>query len=106
MSDQQKSPFWQLEDLLTAAGDREEDGQTLLIDTSVMIADFRPSLAKGLATFWGLGDMLGPHVSMNHDLEDEDTSTLESLTDVWEAVGRDIWTALPPREALDPPNEL
>ena len=105
MPDQEEFPFWHLEDLLSNDSGLDEDGRTFLIDTSVMIADFRPSLAKGLATIWGLGDMLGPHVYMDHGLEDEGTSTTESLRDVWETVGRDIWTALPPREALSRPDE-
>ncbi len=103
MPDQQESPYWHLEDVLAVDGDLDEDGPTLLIDESVMIADFGPSLAKGLATIWGLGDMLGPHVFISHVFEDKPTA--ESLMDVWETVGRDIWTALPPREALARPNE-
>ena len=83
----------QIEDLWSAVQRGEADGATVVIDDAVRIEDYRPSLAKGLASIWGLGHLVGPHVVIDEDYVEP--SVEETIAAIWEAVGGDLRAVLP-----------
>ena len=54
----------------------------------------RPSFLLGLASLWDFGGALTPRVRVNRELFDK--SAVDETAAVWEEVGRDIASVLPP----------
>lgn len=51
----------------------------------IMIHDPGPTLLKGIAEIWGMGNLFGPHITVNARCLEGDVGM--SLTDVWFGVG-------------------
>ena len=101
MTDTDQPREIQIEDLWSATQRGEVEGATVVIDKGVRIEDYRSSLAKGLASIWGLGHLVGPHLVV--DEEFEELSGEELHREVWNRVGSYLWSALPPLEELEKP---
>ena len=61
-------------------------------DKCVKIEDPQPSMMKGIASVWGMGDLFGPHITVIPQCEEEDIG--ESLKAIWSNVGEYMWTAI------------
>lgn len=69
-----------------------------MIDDGVRIEEYGSSLAKGLASIWGLGHLVGPYLVIDEEFEMPTEEKL--LTEAWENVGKAMWSVLPPIEEL------
>ena len=103
MTDTDQPKEIQIEDLWSAIQRGEAEGATVLIDDAVRIEDYGSSLVKGLASIWGLGHLVGPHLVVDDEFEEPSVS--ESLAEIWDAVGKDLWSVLPPLEDLKDPRQ-
>ena len=99
MKDAEQPKEIQIEDLWSAVQSGEADGATVVISGGVRIEEYGSSLAKGLASIWGLGHLVGPHLAIDSDYEEP--SVEESIAAIWEAVGEDLRAVLPPMDELD-----
>lgn len=92
----------QIEDLWSAVQRGEADGATMVIDDAVRIEDYRPSLAKGLASIWGLGHLVSPHVVISEDMALPSEEDL--VAEAWDRVGQTLWSVFPPLDDLEGSN--
>ena len=99
MTDDNQPKEIRIEDLWSAVQRGEADGATVVIDDAVRIENYGSSLAKGFASIWGLGHLVGPHLVIDTDYEEP--SVAESIAQIWEAVGDDLRAVLPPSDELD-----
>ena len=98
MTDDNQPKEIRIEDLWSAVQRGEADGATVVIDDAVRIENYGSSFAKGLASIWGLGHLVGPRLVI--DSEIEDLSAAEFHKRVWDRVGEYLWSALPPLDEL------
>lgn len=66
-------------------------------DECLEIGDPQPSMMKGIASVWGMGDLFGPHIVVDPFCREEDIG--ESLDGIWGNVGRYMWTAIDNRNS-------
>lgn len=98
MKDAEQPKEIQIEDLWSAVQSGEADGTTVVISGGVRIEEYGSSLAKGLASIWGLGHLVGPHVVIAEDIEMPSEEDL--IAEAWERVGQTLWSVFPPLDDL------
>ena len=86
-------------DLPEAVRNGSAEGATIDLGNGTRIENYGFGFAKGLASIWGLGHLVGSRLVVDPDYVPP--TPHEDMKAIWDQVGRYLWSALPPLEELE-----